>query len=379
MEDCQDCDLTCATCFNTLKTGCLSCNTGSALTVSNQCFICDGTTVSGIYTTSAGVCKDVCGDGKRILKTTKCDDGNTIDGDGCSSSCTIEANWTCSGGSETTADVCISLYGPTPIITVNSRDPTWFQIGFDRQVVNTLQASEYNSQIDIELEGLETSQRLYKLVWNANNQTFSVTFDLTTSAVDSLLTVQFRDATRITDTFKNPLVTSSLETMYPAYYYVDASTKKLASDLSTFSIVVQAVNTAAIIPLALTGYLNHYWLFLEFFQVIHDLMLINVRTPYVAQKFFESFRFMQMSWLPNALKISNLQFDRTTQVGTNKFNDLEISTYYLENAGYQLTTWVFLLVVWLALKAIIRIGLKNSWLKQIIYTIMVNLEWSRPY
>jgi hypothetical protein len=36
----------------------------------------------------------------------QCDDGNTVNGDGCSGQCMIEAGWTCSGGSPTSRDYC---------------------------------------------------------------------------------------------------------------------------------------------------------------------------------------------------------------------------------------------------------------------------------
>ena len=32
----------------------------------------------------------VCGDGKKIIGFEKCDDGNLIDGDGCSSGCIVD-------------------------------------------------------------------------------------------------------------------------------------------------------------------------------------------------------------------------------------------------------------------------------------------------
>ena len=35
-----------------------------------------------------------------------CDDGNLIDGDGCSSSCQIETNYGCINGTEVSASVC---------------------------------------------------------------------------------------------------------------------------------------------------------------------------------------------------------------------------------------------------------------------------------
>ena len=51
-----------------------------------------------------------------------CDDGNTINGDGCSSTCMVEENWSCSGGSPTNKDTCgcsndtsVSEFGTTCI------------------------------------------------------------------------------------------------------------------------------------------------------------------------------------------------------------------------------------------------------------------------
>ena len=50
-------------------------------------------------------CLFYCGDGERE-SYEGCDDGNVIDGDGCSSTCQVEQNWVCTGGSPTTADTC---------------------------------------------------------------------------------------------------------------------------------------------------------------------------------------------------------------------------------------------------------------------------------
>jgi len=49
----------------------------------------------------------ICGDGKK-LTSEGCDDGNTWFGDGCSGHCTVETDcgYSCSGGSLVTPDVC---------------------------------------------------------------------------------------------------------------------------------------------------------------------------------------------------------------------------------------------------------------------------------
>ena len=53
---------------------------------------------------------DVCGDGYRISQE-KWDDGNNINGDGCSLKWTIESFYKWSGGSWSAKDTCIALWG----------------------------------------------------------------------------------------------------------------------------------------------------------------------------------------------------------------------------------------------------------------------------
>ena len=66
---------------------------------------------SGLGTTSSSRCH-MCGNG--LVETPEvCDDGNGANGDGCSSACTLEAGFVCSGGSTASADVCVG--GPGAI------------------------------------------------------------------------------------------------------------------------------------------------------------------------------------------------------------------------------------------------------------------------
>jgi cysteine-rich repeat protein len=59
---------------------------------SNQCVQCKD--ARGYQVLSDNTCGEICGDG--ILIYLQCDDGNTLNGDGCSSKCTIEPGWNCS-------------------------------------------------------------------------------------------------------------------------------------------------------------------------------------------------------------------------------------------------------------------------------------------
>ena len=55
-------------------------------------------------------CPSVCGNGA-LEPGEECDDGNLINGDGCNSNCSVEANYRCFNGSKTTKSIC-SYTGP---------------------------------------------------------------------------------------------------------------------------------------------------------------------------------------------------------------------------------------------------------------------------
>ena len=67
---------------------------------------------TGGTTTTSDVCSEVCGDGKRFtFSASYWDDGNTSDGDGCSSTWSIETGFTWSGGSSTAPDIWSETWG----------------------------------------------------------------------------------------------------------------------------------------------------------------------------------------------------------------------------------------------------------------------------
>merc|ERR1711865_34164 len=57
-------------------------------------------------------CTTSCGNGKREEnKAEMCDDGNQVDGDGCSSTCQAMQGFLCQGGTSSTADTCTVICG----------------------------------------------------------------------------------------------------------------------------------------------------------------------------------------------------------------------------------------------------------------------------
>jgi cysteine-rich repeat protein len=82
---------------------------------SGACSACSGGTCNGV-----GACQALCGDGFVEAGET-CDDGNTTNGDGCSSTCHIESGSVCSGmpsecgtPTPTSAPTSTPTHTPTP-------------------------------------------------------------------------------------------------------------------------------------------------------------------------------------------------------------------------------------------------------------------------
>ena len=61
--------------------------------------------------TTKDTCLEVWGDGKRFnSNSTYWDDGNTYNGDGCSSTCKVESGYSCTGGSSSVKDIWSDIW-----------------------------------------------------------------------------------------------------------------------------------------------------------------------------------------------------------------------------------------------------------------------------
>ena len=72
--------------------GCDDGNTVDGDGCSSVCLVESGFNCSG----EPSVCGSICGNGI-VASNQGCDDGNNIDGDGCSSTCSIESGFVCAG------------------------------------------------------------------------------------------------------------------------------------------------------------------------------------------------------------------------------------------------------------------------------------------
>ena len=95
---------------------------------------------------SGDTCETVCGDGLRV-GSENCDDGNSADGDGCSSTCEVEAEWICSMARSDTNGRFLGEDGPhstcarSVVVTMSHRSPQE-----DEVIKALLEGAEHHEQ-----------------------------------------------------------------------------------------------------------------------------------------------------------------------------------------------------------------------------------------
>jgi cysteine-rich repeat protein len=132
---------TCQCDQNSIKNNnkCIQCPPATFKASNTQCALCSSYCASCQSNTTCqechlgfqfngSVCAEVCGDGKKYI--LPCDDGNTVNGDGCSSTCLIETGYVCNGGNENHADTCTKLKPNAKIsISIGANSPTYVSAG----------------------------------------------------------------------------------------------------------------------------------------------------------------------------------------------------------------------------------------------------------
>lgn len=95
---------------------CLACNTTlNFIRTANFTCVCS----SGFILTIFQVCQSICGD-SQIVGTEGCDDGNLVNGDGCSSTCQIETSYYCDNSSP--PSICYVIGNVTATVYYVKRD-----------------------------------------------------------------------------------------------------------------------------------------------------------------------------------------------------------------------------------------------------------------
>ncbi len=153
LASCPDCNSRCQTCVGPQKDDCLMCKqgyfqtkavsayNGSANTSRVGCQTC-GEMAEGFIETKDYQCQgktmmpretvEICGDGMNMGQV-ECDDGNNIDGDGCSASCKVERGYKCTPSADSGPDICLDALLPNGVLSVG-RDNAFLWLDFSEPV-----------------------------------------------------------------------------------------------------------------------------------------------------------------------------------------------------------------------------------------------------
>jgi cysteine-rich repeat protein len=170
-------------------------------------------------------CIEICGDGFNF-GMVECDDGNLMNGDGCTSKCFIEKGWNCTGGSPYMPDTCRDIQSPTPKISlINKRNQVY--ISFDEEVILTEDLNQEPPKFTITVTG---QQPFYKFDWEVppyivagehlQSMVINLNFGMSLRGTEKL-TLRFLSAGTFQDLAGNGIVLVPLPGQLSKFKYLD--------------------------------------------------------------------------------------------------------------------------------------------------------------
>lgn len=242
------------------------------------------------YYNDSGICREICGDG--ILFDLECDDGNLVDGDGCSSTCQIETNYTCVNGSSTTPSLC-SYNKPLDLtLTSSTKDIKSNTVVFEIVVGPALKVLDTFNFSTIMTSNIPNAQ----ISFVYSNGQLKVTVQYNESIQSKNVSIELSPPTIYNNTF-DMKVSSSKFTISPsnaeAYYYPDSVyTENTATDyvllVSTIAgLVLCGAILRKLIGLELMAMLQMSFFTLSLCNTLHPIFTLWGQRGYITNGFNE--------------------------------------------------------------------------------------------
>ena len=279
-QQCFRCDSSCKICSSGGNDGsCSACQDSYILDIKSG--ICISTCDKGFYEdvcdiqTDSLCCKEICGDG--ILFTLPCDDRNTFNGDGCSSSCNIEENFFCTYDTKKMLSICNYSTPLMASILLLNRSATSTKIQFNRPLINWNQL--LMQYITVEISLAKKNFYTYNLTF-INNNTIDISVEYNTSFKSAELVITFLNTSAFISDMNQILITKSLSVSLPNYNYYSAKIENLLKGMTKVSESSQTSTSVAISFLTVTNLSPMIiWILLSSMQMMFYLSLLRVNYP----------------------------------------------------------------------------------------------------
>ncbi|EAS05289.2 myxococcus cysteine-rich repeat protein (macronuclear) [Tetrahymena thermophila SB210] len=336
------------------------------ISLNGECVSCS--TYPGLsINPSTSLCQEQCGDGKRITNQKECDDGNTISGDGCSSSCKIEDGWKCSGGSATSPDICQNI---APIImTLSSQNVDngpIITITFNK---NIRIATSWEDSTQMQINGASD----YKLNYPTDLQgtSFNVTITSETNILNAQFQITILKSQNIVDDISQTKIYTKVQTLkLQDFSYIPFEQRKFAENISEAAHGVSLTVIASFIPLLLSG--NFFLLVntIEITEMIFHYQFIDVRYPFNVNKFFAVFNNFELPMIPN---IFEFFYDESINMhAPERLKEVKLDSFFMRNSGQAFTLFLLLVIVHTLLKMLSSKYNKINCLKKLCHELKEN-------
>jgi len=337
---------------------CTECNRGYLL-INKKCEVCDK---KRGYANISGDCQEICGDGIR-LGGRQCDDGNTLNGDGCSSECEIENGWKCSGGTPYTPDKCEKLSNIN-LEAIPIADVPQTKLKFTSDVVVL---GDWREIIAIYSLSLLQFFEDFSIIRKSGNEFILNLENFPASSPTEVFEIRIIRPHLLLDAQKGVPVTFSAKSIT-----LDFSSKFQSGVAGQTARTFMATTTAALgtsfITLAVTGSAKLVMKMVDSLQIIPLLPLLSINFPSFTIDLFKIVKFATFGWIPNLFEIIgnaiDLDMSNQYQIPPPKFLENGFKTQFLLNSGRFICLGVTLVLVSLGLKPFSRS--KNPLIQKVI-------------
>ncbi|CDW85864.1 cadg multi-domain protein [Stylonychia lemnae] len=340
---CFDCHFTCKKCVGPSSNDCLQCILGYEFDEQNFfCTKCED--IYGYETNLEGECEDICGDG--IIVEKQCDDGNKISGDGCNDQCEVEYEFT----EEIYIENSTSISPENMIVSISGN----------------LMEYIFSWRIVVEPNNPIIPNRLIK-------RFAIILFDFKQSLLGSeTLSIKFLNETQIIDPNGNILINDKQKITNPSQFIYLTPTERKVSKQGGQTVKVSFLSVCSFniaFKLLMNSSMQYLWGLVHALQVFNFLLYINIDFPENVELFSEYLSVASgdmeefNTFIPNIADIiisqDELHDPRDLAILDEKFQDSEISPYFIIAFGQKLTLWCVGLLLILPLALLFHKMFKN--------------------
>eukprot|EP01022_Parablepharisma_sp_SALTPOND_P036471 TRINITY_DN994_c0_g1_i1.p1 TRINITY_DN994_c0_g1~~TRINITY_DN994_c0_g1_i1.p1 ORF type:complete len:617 (+),score=12.97 TRINITY_DN994_c0_g1_i1:1501-3351(+) len=343
---CKPCNEACLTCTGPTSENCLECAQGYAQTNPFECKKCEEI-YPGTQWNEDNKCSEICGDGIN-LGAFECDDGNLLNGDGCSSECRVEPGFACRrniGG----RSMC---YPNTPLVArlsiINSNKAAI--LSFNRKILFVENMTE---SIETKFVGMvkdcQATVHPFEPKPEINEFLINLSIKCSIRGGQERLLVIFNDPGLFVDKNGVPLTTTTLSAKLTKNYYMDETQKAVVaatgSSFEATNYLLFAVSLGQFLFQSIA--LGSVWGLLNMLQILYYLPVIDLYIPPNLYDFLINYLTIANLKLPSGLfpQIIPKKWEQTLtdHFDSSLLREFGVDSYsFIYNFGFTLITWLAL-------------------------------------